>query len=105
MQYLALFHASSTARPEDFMPLREAEERSLWPLWKHGVVRQMWFREDSPQPVFLLESTNAEQVASQLADLPMVKAGLFEVELITLRNFDAMEVLFAPSDRMRAEGA
>jgi hypothetical protein len=95
MQLLALFHARAGAMPTDFMPLREIEERALWPLWQSGMVRQMWFRQDSPQPVFLLEAADATTAQLALAELPMVQAQLFSVELIALRNFDAMQVLFA----------
>jgi hypothetical protein len=95
MQILALLHARAGATASEFMPLRVAEETALWPLWQTGVVRQMWFRQDSPQPVFLLEAADIAAARLALAALPMVQAQLFTVELVALRNFDAMQVLFS----------
>ena len=61
-----------------------------------GIVREIHFRDDRSKAVILLEAENTGQAQAALAQLPLVKAGLIEFEVIGLRPYPGFARLFQP---------
>ncbi len=81
-----------------FQPHLKAEARRVWELHQAGVVREMYFRDDQPTAVLVLECGNLEEARNVLATLPLVQAGLIALELIPLRAYPGFARLFAEQD-------
>lgn len=67
-----------------------------WELYKSGIVRELYFRTDRDGAVIIMECADLEEAKKILNDLPIVKAGLVDFELIPLGPFLPLEVLFEP---------
>jgi len=72
----------------------EAEARKAWGLYQSGVLRELYFSADKHEAVLVLESASVEDARSQLAELPLVRAGLIDFQLIPLRPYPGFERLF-----------
>ena len=57
----------------------------MWDLTQSGCIREIFFRSDRPQAVIILETETLEDAQRALAQLPLVRAGLIEFEVIGLR--------------------
>jgi hypothetical protein len=71
------------------------EARAVWNLAQAGVVREIYFRDDRPQAVIILEAGSVEEAQRILARLPLVEAGLIEFGVIGLRPYPGYARLFA----------
>ena len=87
-------------RPREGADIREIgryageEMRTLWRLYRDGLVREM-YSPGRPGAVLMLDTATAKDAEAALAGLPLVAAGLIVFELMELRPFGALEVLFA----------
>ncbi len=81
------------AIPADLLR-REAKE--VWALQKQGVIRDIWFTTQDRHAVVMLECPNAAEARQQLADLPLVQAGLIDFTVYELGAYDGYERLFSP---------
>lgn len=100
MQLLAILRAVPGATPAAFAPLMQAEEQRVWSLYVGETLRTMHWSGDPRAPetirvVFALETASTEEAEAALATLPMVRAGLLNVELIPLSPWRPLEILFA----------
>ncbi len=98
MKILALERELPGAPPEKFQRLGREEARRVWELHQAGVLRELYFRGDQPAAVFMLECDSLEEAASVLLELPLVKAGLIEFDLIPLRAYTGFARLFMSED-------
>ena len=96
MRILALDRPLPGATMEKYGPHLKNEIRHTWAAYKQGVVRDIYFRQDRPGVAIILECASADEAKDVLADLPLVKAGLIEFEIIPLGAFVNWELLFAP---------
>ena len=83
------------ATPEKFKPHFKPEAAVAWELYSKGVIREMYFRTDRPDAVFILECSNIEEAKKFLSDLPLVKAGLIDFDFIPLGPFLPLSILFS----------
>ena len=74
--------------------LLRAEAEHLWQLHQSGVVRQMFFRADRHEAVLLLEVAGSEAAKAALGELPLVRAGLIDFEIVPLRAYPGFARLF-----------
>jgi muconolactone delta-isomerase len=95
MKIIALEHERAGAWPADNAARLEDEARAVWHLAQAGVVREIFFRQDRPQAVIVLEAESVEAAQDILARLPLVQAGLIEFEVIGLRPYPGYARLFA----------
>ena len=69
----------------------QAEIRHAAKLYSDGVIRQIWSRADAGGAVLLFEVGNVEEARALVADLPLAKAGVLQVDaaypLIPYRGF------------------
>jgi hypothetical protein len=72
------------------------ELRGSWALYASGVLREVYATADPKRVIFVMEAEDATAARRHLAPLPLVAAGMFDVECIELRPFTNWSMLFAP---------
>jgi hypothetical protein len=70
------------------------EMAALWQLYRDGVVREM-YSPGRPGAVLVVEAAGPHQAEAAVAGLPLAAAGVIVFEVIELRPFSALRVLFA----------
>jgi len=95
VQVLALERSVPGVLDDAFTPaLLRAEAEQLWELHQTGVVRQMFFRADRHEAVLLLEVAGPEAAQKALGELPLVRSGLIDFEIVPLRAYPGFARLF-----------
>ena len=94
MKILALEREKPGLTAEDFQPHLKAEARRVWELQQADMIREIYFRADKSEAVLMLECESVEAAEEALANLPLVKAGLIDFELIPLKPYPGLERLF-----------
>ena len=70
-----------------------AELRALWDLYRGGLVREM-YSPGTPGAVLVLEAGSVQEAERALSELPLLAERIMSLELIELRPFGAIEMLF-----------
>ncbi|WP_055324603.1 hypothetical protein [Ralstonia solanacearum] len=83
------------ASPESYRPHLQDEARHSWQLYKRGIVRDIYFRQDRPGVAIIAECDSVEAARQALREFPLAKAGLIDWEVIPLGPFLGWEMLFA----------
>ena len=65
-----------------------------WEHYKQGKIRELYFRQDNPGVVLMMECNSLDEAQELLDELPLVKEHLIEFELIPLGYFEPLETLF-----------
>jgi hypothetical protein len=94
MKILAIEKEFEGKTSEDFQPYLKDEARSVWDLYKHNFIREVYFRADQSSAVLILESESVEEAKKTLAELPLVKKELICFEFIPLVPYPGFERLF-----------
>ena len=95
MKIIAIEHDAPGLSEADFLPHLKAEAARAWQLTQAGVLRELYFRQDRPEAVLVLESASLDEARQVLDSLPLVKHGLITFELIPLKPYPGFERLFA----------
>lgn len=95
MRFLCLDVPQPGASLEQYAPHMEAEVRFGWALYKNGLIRDIYFRQDRPGVVILAEADSVEAARTQLDEFPLAKAGLIGWDVIPMGPMTNWEVLFA----------
>lgn len=90
---LAVLRPSATFDPAQLQALVAEETQAVWALWKAGVVREPYLRDDGPGAVLVMEAADSAQAQAILAELPFVKAGALSAECMTVAVFSGWEAL------------
>jgi hypothetical protein len=87
-------------RPRDGVDVRPAvarhaaaELRALWDRYRQGLVREM-YSPGGPGAVLVLETSSLDEAERELSQLPLLADSVMSLELIELRPFGAIEILF-----------
>ena len=94
MKILALIDLTPGA---DLQKLRAGladELRGSWELYTTGTLREVYATAVPTRVVFVLEAPGVDDARAQLARLPLVSAGLMQIELIELKPFANWSLLF-----------
>lgn len=94
MKILALSTSRGDARDEDFKPFLKAEAQRVWELQQADIIREIYFRQDIPDAVLMLECDSIESAKSYLDTLPLVEENLISFELIPLKAYPGFARLF-----------
>lgn len=97
MKLLCLDIPLPGASPEKYEPHLRGEVRYGWQLYKAGIVRDIYFRQDRPGVAIIAECDSIEDARRALAEFPLAKAGLIDWQIIPLGPFLGWESLFASS--------
>jgi muconolactone delta-isomerase len=95
MKILAIEKEIPGLSSEDFKPHLTAEAARAWELYQAGVFRELYFRQDRPEAVLILECADFDEAEGVLNTLPLVKAGLITFEIIPLVPYPGFGRLFA----------
>lgn len=95
MKLICLDVPQPGASLEKYQPHMIAEARHGWELYKNGIIRDIYFRQDRPGVVVIAEADSVEQAQEALAQFPLAKAGLIDWEIIPVGPFLNWEMLFS----------
>jgi hypothetical protein len=95
MKMLCLDRPRPGATPSQYAPHMQDELRQTWEHYKAGIFRDIYFRQDRPGVAIFVEYDSTAEAEQALAELPLVKAGLIDFEVIPLGPFTNWELLFA----------
>jgi hypothetical protein len=95
MKFLLLMHPTPGADRAQMAPVLPAEVRHAWAMYRSGVARELYMREDGKGAVLVLECADLGEAERQASALPLVQAGLARLEIIALAPFAPFESLFA----------
>lgn len=95
MKILAIEKEIPGFTEEDFKPHLRAEAARVWDLYQAGVFRELYFRQDWPGAVVVLECADAEEANAVLNTLPLAKEGLIAFDVIPLAPYPGFARLFA----------
>lgn len=95
MKLLCLDIPMPGVTPEKYQPHLLDETRHGWQLYKSGIVRDIYFRQDRPGVAILAECDSVEAARQYLSEFPLAKAGLIDWEIIPLGPFLGWQTLFA----------
>ena len=98
MKLLCLDVPQPDASLEKYQPHMLDEVRHGWQLYKNGIVRDIYFRQDRPGVAIIAECASVEAAKQALREFPLAKAGLIDWEVIPLGPFTNWEALFAPAN-------
>ncbi len=95
MKLLAIEKEVPGVADDAFTPeILRAEAAKAWELQQAGVIRELYFREDWPGAVLMLECADVEAARDALGKLPLVASGLIAFDLMPLRPYDGFARLF-----------
>ena len=95
MKILAIEHELPGAVTEGFHRFAQEEARRAWDWLQAGLIRELYFRSDRDEAVLVLECVSVEDAERILRELPFVREGLIDFELIPLKAYPGFERLFA----------
>jgi len=97
MKILALEKEISGIAAEKFKPHLKAEAIRVWELYQAGLIRELYFRQDWPGAVLILECKDLTEANEALNSLPLVTEGLIDFEVIPLKPYPGFARLFTSS--------
>lgn len=95
MKILAIEHEIPGIKGERFKPHLRAEAARVWELYQSGILREIYFQQDQPTAVLILECANVDEAEQVLSTLPLVREELVAFEVIPLRPYPGFARLFA----------
>lgn len=99
MQHVAILRLRADASEEAQAQLRRAEVEAVWALTVSGHLRAInFFSGEGHGAILQLETSDREAAEASMRRLPMVEAGLLDIELLTLAPFTGFAALFAAPD-------
>jgi hypothetical protein len=96
MKILALEKEVEGVTEDVCTPYLRAEAARAWELYQSGLLREIYFRDDWPGAVLMLECRSTEEASDILHTLPLVKEGLVAFDVIPLKAYPGFARLFAP---------
>jgi hypothetical protein len=94
MKILAIEKEIPGVADEQFQPHLKAEAARAWELYQAGIFRELYFRQDWPGAVLMLECADLAAAEQVLATLPLVRAGLITFDLLPLAPYPGFARLF-----------
>lgn len=98
MKVLALGRNTGPTDDPRWPEIRVTEARRAWELYQAGVIREIYFRADSPNGVLMLEVADLAEARAAIDSLPLVAAGLIDFDLVALRPYPGFARLFREAE-------
>jgi len=95
MKVLAIEKDVPSISRSQFEPHLKAEAARVWDLYKKGIIREIYFRQDKHDAVIMLECEDSNQAKQILDSLPLVREGLISFEIMPLGPYPGFERLFS----------
>ena len=80
---------------EDYAPHLLNETKHAWEGYTSGIIRDIYFRQDRPGVVIIMEAESLEEARKVCDDFPLKKAGVLDFELIPFGPYTLWGNLFA----------
>lgn len=74
---------------EQFAVHIDAERERVRELYRDGIVRSIWSREDKPGAVMLLECADEAAAQAAVDSLPLARRNMLEVQILPLSPYPA----------------
>jgi hypothetical protein len=94
MKILALEKEVPGVTEKAFKPYLKEEAARVWELYQAGTFRELYFRQDEPSAVLILECKDVEEAFGFLNTLPLVREGLITFDVIPLVPYPGFARLF-----------
>jgi len=94
MKLLAIEKKLDKESTGDMKPILEKEARRAWELYQSGVFREIYFAQDRPLAVIILEAGGTDDAKKALATLPLVAEGFIDFDVIPLGPYPGFARLF-----------
>lgn len=98
MRVLCLDIPQPDATFEKYQPHLLDEVRHAWQLYKGGVIRDIYFRQDRPGVAIIAECDSVEAARQAMSEFPLAKVGLIGWDIIPIGPMVNWERLFAPGN-------
>ena len=98
MKILAIESQAAEVQSNAYEPYLKEEALKVWELYKKGIIREIYFREEWKGAVIILECENYGKASEWLNLLPLVKNNLIKFEIIPLIPYPGFERLFDKPD-------
>ena len=96
MKILAIEKEVPGVTADQFTPhLKKAEAARVWELYQAGVFRELYFRQDRPDAVLILECADVAEASQVLNTLPLAREELIAFDIIPLIPYPGFSRLFA----------
>ena len=82
MQILAISKLKDGVTPDKVGPYGADEVKHTLETYLDGIIRNFWYLKNRPGVVFMLECTDEDEARRVMGELPLVVAGLMDVDLI-----------------------
>ena len=79
---------------DDLRPYLREEVSNVWRLWKAGIVRENYAREDVGGVIIVFECDTLEDAKRHVANFPLSRAGLLEWSYVACGAPLPLEFLF-----------
>lgn len=93
MKILAIEKEITGVTESDYLPFLEAEALKAWELQQSGLIREMYFTDES-FAVIVLEADNKDHAREILEHLPLVRNKLIDFEIHALNSYPGFSRLF-----------
>jgi len=98
MKVLAIEKELDKKSADDMKPLLAKEARRAWELYQSGVFREIYFAQDRPLAIVIMEADGVEDAKKALATLPLVEAGYIDFDVMPLAPYPGFARLFKDYD-------
>jgi hypothetical protein len=82
MKVLCISKWVKAPTPEEQGAIMPKEVPATLKLYLDGVIEQMWFKQDAPGVVFLVQADSIDAAKAHLHGLPLGQAGLMDFDFI-----------------------
>ena len=93
MKILALEKEIPGKSSQDFQPHLKAEAERVWELQKSGIIREIYFTEETHEAVLILECDSKAAAEHVLNGLPLVQNNLISFEIVVLEPYTGFDRL------------
>jgi muconolactone delta-isomerase len=94
MKILAIEKELGKKSAGDMKPILKKEARRAWELYRSGIFREIYFVQDRPLAIIIMEADTVDDAKKVLASLPLVEAGYIDFDVIPLAPYPGFARLF-----------
>ncbi len=94
MQILAIDNVLDSTDPEKMKDGLLPELKHTLHLYLEDKIRSFYFRKDRPGVIFILECDSIDEAHNILQELPFVKDGFLDFNLIPIGPLEPIQLLF-----------
>ncbi|MEO1763284.1 MAG: hypothetical protein AAFR83_15190 [Cyanobacteria bacterium J06629_18] len=95
MQFLVIARVAENNSADEVLPYVKPEAEKVWEYYASDIVRSIYYIADMSGAVLMLEAENLEAAQKIVAQLPMAQHNVLNFEILPLKAYTGLEVLFA----------